>query len=338
MKKQIYPSGKKNILITGGAGFIGSHLADALVENNNIIAVDNFITGSERNIDHLLKNPNFEFIKHDLVHPLDLAKFPETKKFKAQLQGVQEIYHLACPTSPKEYNKLPIETLMTNSHATLNALEIAKKYKAKFLFLSSSAIYGETDAEGLIKEDNWGMVDPIGPRSCYNEGKRFGESLVNNYHLKLKLDAKIARVFNTFGPRMKLDDGRMIPDLVVSALSNKPLTIYGTEQDTGSYCYVSDMVDALVKLMASDINTPVNLGTMQEVQLHEVAKLIVQLTGSNSKIEFKPPLPYSSKQLIPDIALAKESIDWFPIIALEDGLRHTIEEMKVKIAEYRGKN
>ncbi len=333
--KQILPSGKPNILITGGAGFIGSHLADTLVKNNHVIVVDNFITGREENINHLLESPNFEFVKHDLIEPLDFTKYPELKKFKVELQGVQEIYHLACPTSPKDYNKFPIETLVANSHATLNALEIAKKYQAKFLFLSSSSVYGEVVTDQPVKEDNWGLVDPIGPRSCYNEGKRFAESLVMNYHLKFGLDTKIARVFNTYGPRMKIDDGRMIPELIISALKNEPLKIYGTESETGSYCYVADLIEALTRLIASDIHTPVNLGSMHEVRLIEVAKLIIELTNSKSKIEFQPPLPYTAKQLIPDIGLAKEEIDWFPIVSLEEGIKKTIDDLKVHVREYQ---
>ncbi len=334
MPSTFYPSGKPNVLITGGAGFIGSHLADALIRDYHVIAIDNFITGSERNIDHLLQNPEFEFIKHDLTQPLDFAKYPETKKFKVELQGIQEVYHLACPTSPKEYNNFPIETLLANSHATLNALEIAKKNQSKFLFLSSSAVYGEVSG-APIREDNWGLVDPIGPRSCYNEGKRFAESLIMNYHQKFGLDTKIARVFNTYGPRMRLDDGRMIPDFVISALKNEPVKIYGTESDIGSYCYVSDMIEALMRLIKSEIHTPINLGSMQEIHLVEVAKLIIQLANSSSQIEFQPPLPYTAKQLIPDINLAKESLDWFPMVSLEDGLYKTIEDMKVHLAEYK---
>ncbi len=335
MEEKIYPSGKPNILIAGGAGFIGSHLADYLVDKFHIIVVDNFITGAEKNIDHLLQNPNFEFIRHDLTKPLNLVDFPELKKFKAELQGVQEIYHLACPTSPKEYKKLPIETLVANSHATLNLLEVARKFQAKFLFLSSGAIYGQVDDNQPIKEDEWGYINPIGPRSCYNEGKRFAESLVTNYHLKFNLDTKIARVFNTYGPRMKVDDGRMIPDLIVSALQNKPFKIYGTESETGSYCYIDDMVEALTRLMGSDVNTPVNLGSMEELRLVEIAKLIANLTNVEAKINYEPPLPYSAKQLIPDISLAKENLNWFPIISLEDGLKKTIDYMKVHLREYQ---
>ncbi|HPL95332.1 MAG TPA: GDP-mannose 4,6-dehydratase [bacterium] len=334
MSQTFYPSGKPNVLITGAAGFIGSHLAEELLKNNHVIAVDNFITGSVKNIDPLLQNQDFEFIKHDLTEPLDFTKFPELKKFKAELQGVQEIYHLACPTSPKEYNKFPLETLKANSHGTLNALELAKQYKAKFLFLSSSAIYGENSTSEPIKEDNRGNVNPIGPRSCYNEGKRFGESLVMNYHLKYGLDTKIARVFNTYGPRMKIDDGRMLPDFIISALKNNPLTIYGTEQDAGSYCYIDDIIEALIRLIKSEINTPVNIGSMHAMRFVEVAKLIIELTNSSSKIKLTAPLPYTASQLIPDITLAKESLDWFPIVSFEDGLKRTIEDMRVHLREY----
>jgi len=331
----ILPSGKPNILITGGAGFIGSHLASALMKkNNHIIVVDNFITGSEKNIDLLLQNQDFEFIRHDMTEQIDFLKFPELKKFKVELQGVQEVYHLACPTSPRDYNKFPLQTLKANSHASLNALEIAKQYKAKFLFLSSSAVYGET-TEQPVKEDNHGNVNPIGPRSCYNEGKRFAESLVMNYHSVYNLDTKIARVFNTFGPKMKLDDGRMIPEFILAALNNKPLIIYGTEEDSGSYCYIDDVTEAILRLINCDLNTPVNIGSNHEVHLIEVAKIIIELTGSNSKISFEPPLPYTAKQLIPDISLAKEQLDWFPIVSLEEGLQKTIEDMKVNAGEYK---
>ena len=330
-----YPSGKKNILLTGGAGFIGSHLAGALVRENHVICVDNFITGSEKNIDHLLQNPNFSFVKHDINSPLDLAGLPELKSFKVELQGIQEIYNLACPTSPARYNQLPIETLLTNSAGTYNMLEIAVKYKSKFLHLSTSAIYGELDEVKTVAEDNWGNVDPVGPRSCYNEGKRFAESLVTNYHSKKGVDTRIARVFNTFGPRMKLDDGRMIPDFVASALSNKTVQVYGLETETGSYCYIQDMVEGLIKLMSTDLNTPVNLGSDHAVRIAQVAEEVIKITGSSSKIEFKEHLPYTAKQLIPDISLAKDQLGWFPMISLEEGLAKTIEDMKVNLSEYK---
>jgi len=330
-----YPSGKKNILVTGGAGFIGSHLCDALAQDNHVICFDNFITGSEKNIDHLLKNPNFEFIKHDITLPFKLEDFPELKKFKAGLQAVQEIYHLACPTSPKEYNRFPIETLMANSHGTFNVLELAKRINASFLFMSTAAIYGELEDANGVKEDNCGNVDPIGPRSCYNEGKRFAESLTNNFHTKEGVNTKIARIFNTFGPRMKLDDGRMIPDFIVNALMQKIVYVYGVETERGSYCYISDMVDGLIKLMATDISAPVNLGSDHSLLLSEVAKKVIKIIGSSSQVEFKEHLPYTAKQIMPDISLAKETIGWFPMVSLEDGLQKTIEYMKVNMGEYK---
>jgi UDP-glucuronate decarboxylase len=329
-------SGKKNILVTGGAGFIGSHLCDELVKANHVICVDNFLTGSEKNIDRLLANPDFKFIRHDINEPLRLESFPELKEFKVELQGVQEIYNLACPTSPKQYNDLPIETLLANSVGTYNMLVLAKKYKAKFLHMSTSAIYGDIQESSAVREDNNGSVNSIGPRSCYNEGKRFSESLVSNFHAKEDLDTKIARVFNTFGPKMKLDDGRMIPDFIVNALLGKTINVYGSENEVGSYCYIEDMVDGVIRLMGSEINTPVNLGSDRPVHLVELAKKIIELTNSNSQIEFKDHLPYTSKQILPDISLAKEALGWFPMISLIDGLAKTIEDMKVHMKEYKG--
>ena len=330
-----YPSGKKNILVTGGAGFIGSHLCDELVKKNHVICVDNFITGSEKNIDQLFSDPAFKFIKHDISVPLKLEDCSELKEFKVELQGIQEIYNLACPTSPQKYNNLPIETLMTNSYGTNNVLLLAKKHKAKILHLSTSAIYGDLDDMNLVREDNWGKVNPIGPRACYNEGKRFAESLVMSYHSKEAINVKIARVFNTYGPRMKLDDGRMIPDFAVNALLNKTVTVYGLEDEMGSYCYIDDMIEGLIRLMNSDINMPINLGSEDTIRIADLAKKIIDLCNSSSKLEFKEHLPYTSKQLVPDIGLAKEGLDWFPMVSLEDGLTKTVEDMKVHLKEYR---
>jgi UDP-glucuronate decarboxylase len=332
-----YPSGKKNILILGGAGFIGSHLCDRLVQDNHVVCVDNFITSSPQNIDHLLTNPNFEFIKHDITRAFDIEEYPELKKFDVSIQGFQEIYNLACPTSPKEYNKIPIETLITNSLGSFNALEIAKKFNAKFLHLSTSAIYGDLSDVDYVREDNFGNVNPVGPRSCYNEGKRFAESLVINYHGKEGLDTKIARIFNTFGPRMKIDDGRMIPDFVASALLKKDIVIYGSETEIGSYCYIDDTLDALVALMASDYNGPVNVGSDQAISIADMAKKIINIVGSDSKIEFTEHLPYTAKQIIPNVALAKSIIGWFPMVSLDVGLEKTIHDMKININEYQVK-
>lgn len=316
---------RKNVLVTGGAGFIGSHLCDELAKSANVICVDNFITGQEENIDLLLQNPNFKFIKHDLNEPLNLEKLPELEVLKIKWQGIQEIYNLACPTSPREYNQVPIETLVTNSVGTKQLLDMAVKYKAKFLHASSSAIYGELSEGGTFKEEYWGMVDPVGPRSCYNEGKRFAESLVVNYGIHQGVNYRIARIFNTYGPRMKLDDGRMIPDFVIHALNGKTLTVYGSPDQASTFCYITDMVDGLLKLMEYEQGGIFNLGSVELHTLGDVAKSVVDIVRSSSAIETTEPLAYLAKQGVPDINKIKEALGWFPLIQLDDGLRQTID-------------
>jgi UDP-glucuronate decarboxylase len=328
MKKERPIFERKNVLITGGAGFIGSHLCDRLVKDHKVICVDNFITGSEENINHLLKDPNFEFIRHDMVEPLELEKLPELKAFKVEFQGVQEVFNLACPTSPKDYNKYPIETLLANAYGTKNALDIAQKYQAKFLHLSTSSVYGEPREDVSFPENYWGYINPIGPRSCYNEGKRFAESLVMNYRNKYKFDAKIVRVFNTYGPRMKLTDGRMIPDFINQALNNQPIVIYGSKEDKGAFCYISDFIEGLVRMMKSKEFGPINLGQTKTYTYFEVAEKVINLTGSQSKIKYEAPLPYTAKQGIPNIQQAKEKLGWFPIVDLDEGLKRTTDYMK----------
>ena len=316
---------RQNVLVAGGAGFIGSHLCDELIKTRNVICVDNFITGQEENIDLLFQSPHFKFIKHDLREPLDLEAWPELETFKVKFQGVQEIYNLACPTSPKEYKRLPIETLLTNSEATRYLLDLAVKYKARFLHVSSSAVYGEPPQGKPLTEDYWGFIDPVGPRSSYNEGKRFAESLVTNYGLHRGVSWRIARVFNTYGPRMKLDDGRMIPDFISYALQGKPLVIFGSTDNTSTFCYVSDMVDGLVRLMSYDEPGIFNLGSDDLKTMGEVAQAVVELSGSAVKIELAEPLPYQAKQGAPDINKAKEALGWFPLVSLNDGLRQTVD-------------
>ena len=323
-----YASGRPNILVTGGAGFVGSHLCDELVKTANVVAVDNFITGAESNIDLLLQNPNFEFVRHDIIKPIDLTALPELKKFQIEVQGFQEIYHLACPTSPKEYQKIPIETLLANSHGTKNVLDLAVKFKTKFLLVSTSAIYGEPRDHEPFKEDYWGFIDPIGPRSAYNEGKRFAESLTVNYRDRYELAAKIVRMFNTYGPRMRLDDGRMVPDFIRAALNNEPVNIYGDEFSVSTFCYVSDMVDALVKMMDSSLSGPVNLGHHEPHQIRAVAEKIIALAGSTSRIQFQEHLPYTVRQGLPDNSLAKTRLGWLPIVGLDKGLEKTITYMQ----------
>lgn len=319
---------RKNILVTGGAGFIGSHLCDELIKHHKVICVDNFSTGSEENINHLLKHPDFEFIRHDMVEPLDLESLPELRAFKVAFQGVQEVFNLACPTSPKDYNAYPTETLLANAYGTKNALDIAVRYGAKFLHVSTSAIYGEPLEATPFPENYWGYIDPIGPRSAYNEGKRFAESLVVNYRKKYHVDAKIVRMFNTYGPRMRLTDGRMIPDFVKSALANDPLAIYGTEEEQSTYCYVTDMIEGLMRMMKSNEVGPVNLGNPQTHKVSDVAKLIVEITSSRSLIRYEPHLPYTAKQGVPNIRLAKEKLGWFPVVPLDDGLLRTVDYMR----------
>jgi len=320
-----------NILVTGGAGFIGSHLCERFVrEGKNVVCVDNFITGSESNIDQLLTYPNFKFLKHDLIQPLDLEKYPELEAFQIKFKGLQEIYHLACPTSPKHYNSVPIETVLANSHATYNALMIAKKFKAKFLHASTAAVYGGL-LPGMtrLKEDYYGYVDALGPRSSYNEGKRFAETLVSNFQRFHDIDTKIARIFKTYGPKMKLNDGRMIPDFIAHALENKPLVLHGKDEDLiSSFLYIDDLIDGLIKFMNSHEHGPINFGHSSAYKLSDAAKLIIKLAESSSEIEFAEPFPYLNREALPDIGLAKEKLGWFPLIKVEDGFAKTIDFMR----------
>ncbi|MBI4093013.1 MAG: GDP-mannose 4,6-dehydratase [Candidatus Kerfeldbacteria bacterium] len=319
---------RKNILVTGGAGFVGSHLCDELIKHHKVICFDNFITGAEENINHLLKHPDFEFVRHDMSEPIELETLPELRPFKVAFQGIQEIYNLACPTSPKDYRTYPTETLLANAFGTKYALDLAVKYGAKILHVSTSAIYGEPLESTPFPENYWGYIDPIGPRSAYNEGKRFSESLVINYRKKYHIDAKIVRMFNTFGPRMRLTDGRMIPDFVNNSLANDPLVIYGAEDDRSTYCYITDMIEGLLRMMKSNESGPTNLGNPQTHRITDVAQLVIKLTNSRSAIRYEPHLPYTVRQGIPNIQLAKEKLGWFPVVPLEDGLLRTIDYLR----------
>ncbi len=319
---------RKNVLIVGGAGFIGSHLCNEVIKDHNVICVDNFSTGFIENISPLLQDPHFKFIKHDIIEPLDLESFAELAPLKVPYIGVHEIYNLACPTSPKHYNVFPIETLLANSHGTKNVLDLAVKYKARLVHLSTSAIYGEPLEEGPLPESYWGYIDPIGPRSCYNEGKRFAETMVVNYRNTYAIDAKIVRVFNTYGPRMKLTDGRMIPDFINQALNNEPITVYGTETDMSTFCYITDLLEGLTRIMRSKEQGPINLGNPEQHKISNIANLIIEMTGSSSEIHYEQPLPFTAKQGIPDITFAKELLGWFPVVSPEEGLAATIEYMR----------
>ncbi|MDO8669177.1 MAG: NAD-dependent epimerase/dehydratase family protein [Candidatus Buchananbacteria bacterium] len=321
---------KKNILVVGGAGFIGSNLCDELVQAAKVICLDNFLTGSDNNIAHLHQNPSFEFINHDINIPIELEKRPELRDFKIEFQGLQEIYFLATPTSPKFYDSYPIETMMANSLGLNNALELAVKYKAKIIYVSSPAVYGELDTNKRIKEDYVGPVDQLGPRSVYAEAKRFGEALVNSYRLKFDIDAKIVRVFNCYGPKMRLDDGRMIPELVKSALNNKDLVVFGKAGDSASYLYISDLLQALIGVMNSGEAGPLNIGSDAKYKFSEVATKIVKLIGSKSAITYHDRGSLMAPQFIADISQVKEKLGWFPITLLDQGLKEIIDYLSAQ--------
>ncbi len=320
---------RSNVVVAGGAGFIGSHLCDALVKEANVICIDNFITGQEENIDLLLKNPYFKFIKHDLREPINLDAYPELDVFKVKYQGVEQIYNLACPTSPRDYYRLPIETLETSALGTKNLLDLAFGYKAKFLLASSSSIYGEPKDSNPYTEDYWGYVDPVGSRSCYNEGKRFAESLAVTFGEHKGLEVKIARIFNTYGPRLKINDGRLIPDFAVRAMTNQDITIFSSPDLPATFCYVSDMVDGLIKLMNSEEKGVFNLGNPEIHNVGEIATKIITLIESKSTVNIDPSIPpYIVRQAIPSIDKIKERVGWFPLISLEQGLKQTIDYLK----------
>ncbi len=318
---------KKNILVTGGAGFIGSFLCEHLLHDARVICVDNFLTSQESNIDALLKNSDFEFIRHDFNIPLDLESFPELMRFKVKFQGIQEIYHLACPTSPKKFEQYRAQTLLANSIAVKNALDLSVKYHSKILFASASVVYGpRIEGNKSYKEEYHGMVNTLSPRACYDEGKRYAETMFETYHKIYGIETKIARIFRTYGPRMALFDGQMIPDFITNALDNKELIIYGDETFRTSLVYVSDVVDGLIKLMhvSTDIG-PVNLGSEIDMPIVDVAERIIEMTGSTSRLTFDEPLLFMTPLGLPDITKAKDKLGWLPLVRLDDGLKRTID-------------
>jgi nucleoside-diphosphate-sugar epimerase len=328
VKKAIFD--KKNILVVGGAGFVGSHLCEELLKTNKVICVDNFITGDNANIAHLLQNPDFRFINQDIVNPFTLENFAELEALRVPFQGVQEVYFLASPTSPAAYVKYPLETLLVNSIGLRNILDFAVKYQAKFLFTSSPAVYGTGTGEMLIKESYVGPVDQLSPRAVYAEAKRFAEALIWNYKLKVGLEIKIARIFNGYGPRLGLNDGRIIPELIKAAVTHQDLVVYGEPNDSASYFFVADLVRGLIKLMDGGESGPVNLASEWKVSLREVADKIITLTQSKNKVVFKSRPDYFAAQPLADISLAKEKLGWFPIILLDDGLKQTIDYLSAQ--------
>ncbi len=318
---------KKNILVTGGAGFIGSHLCERLLQDARVICLDNFTTSDVENINHLLKHPDFEFIRHDINTPFDPEQFPELARFRVKFQGIQEIYHLACPTSPKKFDQYRMQTLYANSLGTKHALDLAVRYRSKVVFASSAVIYGPRPADAhVFVETELGTSDLLSPRACYDEGKRFAESCCVTYKNVHGIDVRIARIFRTYGPRMPLYDGQMISDFITDALDGKDLELYGDETFRTSFVYVSDVVDGVIKLMnASPDVQVVNIGSDVDVPLIDVAQRIIEMTGSTSKITFKPPLLFMSQLGLPSMTKSKDMLGWIPLVTLDDGLKRTIE-------------
>lgn len=327
LKKVIFD--KKNILVIGGAGFLGSHLCDELIKDNKIICIDNFSTGVEKNIDHLLANQNFEFIRHDITNPIELESLPGLQKFKIEFQGIQEIYNLACPTSPKNFEKNKIATLNANSYGVKNSLDLALKYESKLLHFSSSVIYGPRDKEEAnVSEEKIGCVDLLSERSSYDEGKRFAEAMVMTYQREYKADFKIARLFRVYGPRMPLNDGLMLPDFISNALDGEVLSILGDDTFSSTFCYVSDCVDAVIKLMESDEKSPINIGSDVEVNVTDIAQKIIEITNSNSQIEYADELLFMTPLALPDISKARSILGWMPVVPLDHGLEKTVYELR----------
>ncbi|MBI5644117.1 MAG: SDR family oxidoreductase [Deltaproteobacteria bacterium] len=308
----------KRILVTGGAGFIGSHLCERLLnEGNEVLCLDNFFTGRKENIAHLMDNPVFEVIRHDVTEPM--------------LIEVDQIYNLACPASPVHYQYNPVKTIKTNIMGTLNMLGLAKRVRARILQASTSEVYGDPKVHPQT-EDYWGNTNPIGPRACYDEGKRCAETLMFAYNKQNGVDIKVIRIFNTYGPRMLENDGRVVSNFIVQALRGHDITIYGEGSQTRSFCYVDDLVDGMIRMMNNEtVIGPVNLGNPGEFTVLELANIIKKLTGSNSKIIKKPLPPDDPVQRRPDITIARNSLDWNPAIALEEGLVKSIEYFSERI-------
>lgn len=309
----------KKILVTGGAGFLGSHLCDLLIKKgHDVLCVDNFYTGSKDNVSHLISNPKFELLRHDVTFPLYIE--------------VDQIYNLACPASPIHYQHDPVQTTKTSVHGAINMLGLAKRTGARILQASTSEVYGDPEIHPQV-ESYWGKVNPIGVRSCYDEGKRCAETLFFDYFRQHQLEIKVLRIFNTYGPRMHPNDGRVVSNFIVQALKNEPISIYGDGLQTRSFCYVDDLIEGMIKMMESDksITGPINLGNPHEFTMIELAELVIRLTKSQSKITFKPLPEDDPKQRQPDISSAKNLLNWTPNIELENGIKLTIEYFKKRI-------
>jgi len=309
------------ILVTGGAGFLGSHLCERLLKaGKDVLCVDNFFTGTKQNIVHLLHSPYFELLRHDITFPLYVE--------------VDQIYNLACPASPIHYQFDPVQTTKTSVHGAINMLGLAKRLKARILQASTSEVYGDPEIHPQ-PESYWGRVNPIGGRSCYDEGKRCAETLFFDYHRQHQLDIKVARIFNTYGPRMHPNDGRVVSNFIVQSLRGEPITVYGDGKQTRSFCYVDDLVDGLTRMMESDrgFSGPVNLGNPEEFSMLKLAERIIQLTKSKSRIKFKPLPQDDPRQRRPDIGLARKRLKWKPKVTLDDGLKETIRYFRQVLKE-----
>ncbi len=306
------------ILVTGGAGFIGSHLCEYLLNRgNDVLCLDNLFSGSKDNVRHLLGHPYFEYTRHDVIHPF----FAE----------VEQIYHLACPASPVHYQYNPIKTIKTNTMGTINMLGLAKRVKARMLLASTSEVYGNPKIHPQ-PESYWGNVNPIGARSCYDEGKRVAETLMMDYHKQNSVDVKIVRIFNTYGPRMAIDDGRVISNFIVQALKKEDLTVFGDGSQTRSFCYISDLIEGIVRMMETeDFIGPVNLGNPKEFSILELGKRVLALTSSKSKMVFTPLPPDDPTQRCPDIRLAMDKLHWKPNVPLDKGLKETIQYFRKRL-------
>ena len=303
---------RKRVIVTGGAGFLGSHLCERLLnEGHEVLCVDNFFTGTKDNIGHLVESPYFEVLRHDVTFPL-------------YVEG-DEIYNLACPASPVQYRLDPVQTTKTSVHGAINMLGLAKRLRAKIFQASTSEVYGDPEAHPQ-SEDYWGHVNPLGPRSCYDEGKRCAETLFFDYHRQHNLRIKVARIFNTYGPRMHPDDGRVVSNFIVQALKNEAVTLYGDGTQTRAFCYVDDMIEGCVRLMAAgeEATGPVNLGNPVETSVRELAETIIDLAGSKSRLEFQPLPEDDPAQRCPDIGLARDLLNWEPNVGLTEGLTNTI--------------
>ncbi len=311
---------ERRVLVTGGAGFLGSHLCERLVSQDyDVLCVDNFFTGTKRNVEGLLRNSRFELMRHDVTFPLYVE--------------VDQIYNLACPASPIHYQFDPVQTTKTSVHGAINMLGLAKRVKARILQASTSEVYGDPEVHPQV-EAYWGRVNPIGPRSCYDEGKRCAETLFFDYWRQHQLDIKVVRIFNTYGPRMHPNDGRVVSNFIVQALKGEPITIYGDGRQTRSFCYVDDLIDALVRMMHSrqGFTGPVNVGNPGEFTMLELAEFVLKLSASKSRLEFKPLPSDDPRQRQPDISLAAQELDWGPKVALADGLKETIAYFRKIVA------